>query len=274
MAPSLHSRPRSRSYTTLLRPGPGRAELLLEAAGGVTLPRVPARRGRRMQRAPSMASMHRTTVPQSLVPSRLGSRHAPTRSSLRHSRHMVNHRVRPLQAGPPASPPTLALAGLTQLALAAVLTVCTVIKVSVAVWPLVVDWPLYTGPCLLLSSVALLAYAWCLHRDSHHLLPDTHHKLKFASLALSASSFLFCLVAAVSLTLQLILVNCPGCPAQFHQAVLAVLIVHIITDLTYCVAFITLIFISRRTFTEWIYNPAYQKAMPSRTLLEINMDGN
>ena len=178
MAPSLHSRPRSRSYTTLLRPGPGRAELLLEAAGGVTLPRVPARRGRRMQRAPSMASMHRTTVPQSLVPSRLGSRHAPTRSSLRHSRHMVNHRVRPLQAGPPASPPTLALAGLTQLALAAVLTVCTVIKVSVAVWPLVVDWPLYTGPCLLLSSVALLAYAWCLHRDSHHLLPDTHHKLK------------------------------------------------------------------------------------------------
>ena len=42
-----------------------------------------------LRRAPSQALMHHTTVPQSLVTRALGSRHAPTRSSLRHSRMLV-----------------------------------------------------------------------------------------------------------------------------------------------------------------------------------------
>ena len=42
-----------------------------------------------LQRAPSQALMHYTTVPQSLVTRSLGSRHQPTRSSLRHSRMLV-----------------------------------------------------------------------------------------------------------------------------------------------------------------------------------------
>ena len=42
-----------------------------------------------LQRAPSQAVMHYTTVPQSLVTRTLGSRHQPTRSSLRHSRMLV-----------------------------------------------------------------------------------------------------------------------------------------------------------------------------------------
>ena len=42
-----------------------------------------------LQRAPSQALMHYTTVPQSLVTRSLGSRHHPTRSSLRHSRMLV-----------------------------------------------------------------------------------------------------------------------------------------------------------------------------------------
>ena len=42
-----------------------------------------------LRRTPSQALMHYTTVPQSLVTRSLGSRHAPTRSSLRHSRMLV-----------------------------------------------------------------------------------------------------------------------------------------------------------------------------------------
>ena len=42
-----------------------------------------------LQRAPSQATMHFTTVPQSLVSRNLSSRHHPTRSSLRHSRMLV-----------------------------------------------------------------------------------------------------------------------------------------------------------------------------------------
>jgi hypothetical protein len=42
-----------------------------------------------LQRAPSQATMHFTTVPQSLVSRNIGSRHHPTRSSLRHSRMLV-----------------------------------------------------------------------------------------------------------------------------------------------------------------------------------------
>lgn len=42
-----------------------------------------------LQRAPSQATMHHTTVPQAIVSRTLGSRHHPTRSSLRHSRMLV-----------------------------------------------------------------------------------------------------------------------------------------------------------------------------------------
>jgi len=42
-----------------------------------------------LQRAPSQVTMHYTTVPQSLVSRQLGSRHHPTRSSLRRSRLLV-----------------------------------------------------------------------------------------------------------------------------------------------------------------------------------------
>ena len=53
------------------------------------LPPPPPPRLSSLQRAPSQALMHYTTVPQSLVPRSLGSRHHPTRSSLRHSRMLV-----------------------------------------------------------------------------------------------------------------------------------------------------------------------------------------
>jgi hypothetical protein len=48
-----------------------------------------------LRRHPSQAQMWYTTVPTSLVNSRkdLGSRHAPTRRSLRHSRMMVLSRT-------------------------------------------------------------------------------------------------------------------------------------------------------------------------------------
>ena len=42
-----------------------------------------------LQRAPSQATMHFTTVPQSLVSRSISTRHHPTRSSLRHSRMLV-----------------------------------------------------------------------------------------------------------------------------------------------------------------------------------------
>ena len=42
-----------------------------------------------LQRAPSQATMHFTTVPQSLVSRSISMRHHPTRSSLRHSRMLV-----------------------------------------------------------------------------------------------------------------------------------------------------------------------------------------
>lgn len=45
---------------------------------------------RGLKRHPSQATMWYTTVPQSLVQQNLGSRHAPTRRSLRHSRMVVN----------------------------------------------------------------------------------------------------------------------------------------------------------------------------------------
>ena len=56
------------------------------------LPRVPPPpppRVSSLQRAPSQALMHYTTVPQSLVTRSLATRHQPTRSSLRHSRMLV-----------------------------------------------------------------------------------------------------------------------------------------------------------------------------------------
>ena len=57
----------------------------------LTLPLAPQRPPRTyppppglLTRAPSQATMHLTTVPHSLVPRKLGSRHHPTRSSLRY----------------------------------------------------------------------------------------------------------------------------------------------------------------------------------------------
>ena len=53
------------------------------------VPPPPPPRLSSLQRAPSQAVMYYTTVPQSLVTRTLGSRHQPTRSSLRHSRMLV-----------------------------------------------------------------------------------------------------------------------------------------------------------------------------------------
>jgi len=74
--------------------------LSYEQLDSLTMPLAPRRPPRtyppppgQLTRAPSQATMHMTTVPQSLVARQLGSRHHPTRSSLRHSRMLVliNH---------------------------------------------------------------------------------------------------------------------------------------------------------------------------------------
>lgn len=54
-----------------------------------TLTNAAAANANRLRRHPSQATMWHTTVPQSLVDQKLGSRHAPTRRSLRHSRMVV-----------------------------------------------------------------------------------------------------------------------------------------------------------------------------------------
>ncbi|KAF2351160.1 hypothetical protein FHG87_018084 [Trinorchestia longiramus] len=54
---------------------------------------VPGGHARPLRRSPSQANNLSTTVPCSLVTKKLGGRHTPTRSSLRHSRMVVLHRT-------------------------------------------------------------------------------------------------------------------------------------------------------------------------------------
>ena len=155
MPPSLYSNPRSRSYTNIShtvikcsndsKKDNDNEKANSENSRTRTLPLPPKhkRRGNLppLLRAPSQANMHHTTVPQSIVPSKLGSQHQPTRTSLRHSR-MIGTGAR---CGSESTPLILWLS-VTQLVLALLLTLSAIVRMAIAVQPMAQDWPSYTGP--------------------------------------------------------------------------------------------------------------------------------
>ncbi|XP_040577368.1 uncharacterized protein [Lepeophtheirus salmonis] len=79
----------SQSCSTLPRASSKRTRNASIGSSQGDLKRSSAASYHRLERHPSQANMWSTTVPQSLVNQKLGSRHAPTRSSLRHSRMLV-----------------------------------------------------------------------------------------------------------------------------------------------------------------------------------------
>lgn len=110
-----------------------------------------------LHRAPSQVTMHYTTVPQSLVSRQLGSRHHPTRSSLRHSRLLVLVRKGRVPRKYLPSVVERERVGvafcLSQLCLGLALT-------GLAVWRVAAgghitkagDWPLYSGLLVIVSG--------------------------------------------------------------------------------------------------------------------------
>ncbi|XP_040575475.1 uncharacterized protein [Lepeophtheirus salmonis] len=131
----------------------------------------------RLERHPSQANMWSTTVPQSLVNQKLGSRHAPTRNSLRHSRMLVLSKssggVVPRKYLPPV---------LEQMALGTSLVVIqfliglvlTGLAGYILIWSptlLIQDIPHYSGLSFLLSGwIGIMLVICCRH---HY--PGTRH---------------------------------------------------------------------------------------------------
>ena len=157
MPPSLYSSPRSRSYTNISHvttKNTSKSDTTRdpseksENARTRTLPLPPKhkRRGNLppLRRAPSQVTMHHTTVPQAMVPSTLGARHHPTKTSLRHSRLIVTKkRTNGLECGMELA---ITLLGVAQLVLGIALSLAAIVHLTIATWPVVLDWPLCTGP--------------------------------------------------------------------------------------------------------------------------------
>ena len=160
MLPSLYSIPRSRSYTNISHTTTRHANenkkdalsnqnVKTENARTHTLPLPPKhkRKGNLppLRRAPSQATMHYTTVPQAIVPSQLGSRHQPTKTSLRHSRMIVIKKKSEVWPSVESALLVLCL-GVAQLVLATVLSLAAIVHLAVLTQPMAMAWPLCSGP--------------------------------------------------------------------------------------------------------------------------------
>ena len=154
MTPSLYSSPRSRSYTnishvTTKRSVDDEKDILYPVNNTSTLP-LPPRHKRRgnlppLHRAPSQVTMTYTTVPQAMVSTHLGTRHQPTRTSLRHSRNIGgknrSEMVYSMRLGY-----LVTSLGVVQVVLGMVLSLAAIVHLALYTWPLHLDWPLASGP--------------------------------------------------------------------------------------------------------------------------------
>lgn len=148
-----------------------------------------------LQRAPSQATMHFTTVPQSLVSRSISSRHHPTRSSLRHSRMLVMIKEgkvpRKYLPGVVSRMQYGIFLCLAQLFLGSLL-------VGLAIWKLSIqqdlysrgDWPLYSGVVVLLSGCHGLVLVSCCR---YYYPGSKHHTCVFP---ITTISILLCLLTS------------------------------------------------------------------------------
>ncbi|KAJ1523556.1 hypothetical protein ONE63_001404 [Megalurothrips usitatus] len=120
-------------------------------------------------RTPSQANCLSTTVPQNIKPEGWASRHAPTRSSLRHSRMIVLTRQ---QGVPRARQPGVLHRRRLGLALSGLLGLLGALVTAVAVWLLLWaprlparDNPAYSGPPLFVAGVLGLVLLGCCRKD-------------------------------------------------------------------------------------------------------------
>jgi len=174
-----------------------------------------------LQRAPSQVTMHYTTVPQSLVSRQLGTRHHPTRSSLRRSRLLVlvkNGTVpRKYLPGVVEKEKLGVGLNLTQLVLG-------ILATALAVWRIVAcnnmsrqeDWPYYSGLMMILSGwfglILLLNCRYLYPGVAHHpcIFPiRTYHII--SCVVLSSLGGVSCLVSAICYCLHIITYSYSNC---------------------------------------------------------------
>jgi len=174
-----------------------------------------------LQRAPSQVTMHYTTVPQSLVSRQLGSRHHPTRSSLRRSRLLVlvqNGTVpRKYLPGVVEKEKLGIVLNLTQLILG-------IIATGLAVWRVVrsnnisreEDWPYYSSLLILTSGwfglILLLNCRYLYPGVSHHpcILPiRTYHIV--CCVVLTSLGAVSSLVSSICFILQILTYSYSSC---------------------------------------------------------------
>ncbi|XP_052123646.1 uncharacterized protein LOC113209737 isoform X2 [Frankliniella occidentalis] len=120
-------------------------------------------------RTPSQANCLSTTVPQNIAPHGFASRHAPTRSSLRHSRMIVLTRDGRV---PRKYQPGVLHSRRLGTALAALVSLLGALVTAVAVWLLLWaphlpsrDVPVYSGPPLLFAGLVGLVLLGCCRKD-------------------------------------------------------------------------------------------------------------
>eukprot|EP00096_Caligus_rogercresseyi_P011853 TRINITY_DN4808_c0_g1_i1.p1 TRINITY_DN4808_c0_g1~~TRINITY_DN4808_c0_g1_i1.p1 ORF type:complete len:333 (+),score=63.07 TRINITY_DN4808_c0_g1_i1:113-1111(+) len=162
----------------------------------------------RLERHPSQANMWSTTVPQSLVNQKLGSRHAPTRSSLRHSRMLVLSRSSGGAVPRKYLPPVVEQIPLGT-ALVSIQFIFGVILTALAGYSLIwsphlvaQDVPHYSGLAFLLSGwIGLMLVTCCRHhypgtRQVGCVFPVKFHHIMMAVL-ITGFSVLFGIFAFV-----------------------------------------------------------------------------
>ncbi|XP_023321255.1 uncharacterized protein LOC111695986 isoform X2 [Eurytemora carolleeae] len=174
-----------------------------------------------LQRAHSQVTMHYTTVPQSLVSRQLGSRHYPTRSSLRRSRLLVLVKD--------GTVPRKYLPGVVErerigilLTLVQLCSGC--IATALAVWRIVSlsnlsryeDWPYYSGLMVLLSGwfglILLLNCRYLYPGVSHHpcIFPIKPYHI-IGCVVLSSLGAVSSLVSSICYTLHIITYTYSSC---------------------------------------------------------------
>lgn len=174
-----------------------------------------------LQRAPSQVTMHYTTVPQSMISRELGSRHHPTRSSLRRSRLLVLVRngtvPRKYLPGVVEKEKLGVFLSLLQLLLGAVATI-------LAIWRVVQsnniskaeDWPYYSGLMVMLSGwfglILLVNCRYLYPGVSHHpcIFPiRTYHIV--GCVVVSTAGGVSALVSSICYLLHLITYSFSNC---------------------------------------------------------------
>jgi len=187
------------------------------------VPPAPPPRLSSLQRAPSQALMYYTTVPQSLVTRNLGSRHQPTRSSLRHSRMLVLLREgrvpRKYLPGVLSRSQRGVVLCVAQVVLGCLLIILALLRIAIQEHMLMSrDWPLYSGvPVLCSGSVGLWLVCCCRYyyppysnTQGFCIFPITTYSL-ISSLLVSLVSSVYSLVTSISHILHLITLTSSTC---------------------------------------------------------------